>query len=306
MTSAAWAFVRPYEITKGAQAAQTAQNLQDKFAVDMAQAQEQNAYLAQQRALQLEQQRQQLEYTRQLNPIQLQQQQLNLSNQGMVNANNTENFQVNQWKLAATKALQVDQNPGDSEDTVFKSMLNRVENMQDPNIKFHAVQQLKEKAQSMALAALNKGDVNGAQNILLYMNNGPIPTTAAISAMTPGQQVALVTNNRVTGQMPDPKVTMEMLKHKNEMELKKTPTGDGQVKAVMDEANRNAPITVAKAQELYAEHVNKANQTGIKAMTLDEFLKMLGRQAAVGQLATGNAVTSGRSNPIGPGGVPYK
>jgi hypothetical protein len=304
MTNAAWAFVRPYEITKGALAAQEAQNKQDKFEVDMVQAQEQAAYLAQQRANALEQQRQTLDYTKQINPLQIQQQQLNLSNSGMVSATNTENFQQNQWKLAAQKLLQVDQNPGDKDDDVFKSMLNRVENLQDPNIKFQAVQLLKEQSMAMITSALNKGDVGAAQNIALYMSNGPVPTTAAINAMSPTEKLNWANNRLVTGAMPDPKVALENLKTSNEIKLKQTPSADGQNKLVMDEANRTAPLTVAKAQELWLQHLEAQNKIGMKAMTYDEFVKMLQRPQ-VGQVP-GNSVSSTKRNPQGPGGVPYR
>jgi hypothetical protein len=304
MTNAAWAFVRPYEITKGALAAQEAQNKQDKFEVDMAQAQEQTAYLAQQRALALEQQRQTLDYTKQLNPLQIQQQSINLSNQGMVNANNTESFQQNQWRVAADKLLQVDQNPGDKEDVTFKAMLSRVESVQDPNIKFQAVQMLKDRAMAMMTAALNKGDAESAQNIALYMSNGPVPTTAAIGAMSPTEKLNWANNRQVTGAIPDPKIAMEILKFQNDVKLKQVPTGDAQNKLVMDEANRTAPMTVAKAQELYAQHLENATKNGMKAMTLEEFFKMLQRPQ-VGQ-APGNSVSSTQRNPQGPGGVPYR
>jgi hypothetical protein len=293
MANAAWAFVRPMEITKGALAAIELENKQ--AANDIA----------------LQEARNNMAINAELRPMQLQAEQLRLQSAGLglqnlqnTAATNTETFQNNQWALAAKKALQVDQAPGESESSVYKKMLASVTNIQDPNIKYQATQMLNQQAQALALQALNRGDPTAAQDILLGQNNGPIPTN--IASLPPQQQLNLVTNNQLVGQLPNAKMAeqaaLENLKTMNDIRLRGVPTADNTARLAMDEANRGGAPTTQQIVTGYTAYLTEATKQGITPMSYVQWAQ----QFTTTQRQPVNSVRTAPTPGVSPTGVPNR
>lgn len=304
MTNAAWAFVRPTEITKGALAAIELENKQAANDIALAEA---RAAMAQ---------------NAELRPLQIQSAQLGLQSAGLglqnlqnATATNTENFQNNQWATAARKALQVDQAPGESELSIYKKQLTNITSIDNPEIKYQGVKMLDESAKQLGLSALNRGDLTSVQAIASLRGN-PI-TIEELQKLTPVQQVNFITGNTVTGSLPTPKVAeaaaIDNYKTMNDIRLREAqgkidaglravPSADSQNKLVMDQANRDAPITMYQGAQLYSAYLVEATKNGITPMPFAQYMAQYSRSNAGAPV---NSVTGPRDS-IGSGGVPFK
>lgn len=301
MANAAWAFVRPMEITKGALAAVQAQNAEDANALKLQDAQDALDYNRQIRPLQMQSQQEALAYNQELRPLQLQSMKdiaaynqalrpLQVQGSAQTAALNTQTYEAANIANTVKNALMIPQMPGESELDLYKNKLAIAQSLAGP-AQAQALIQVQQEGSRLALISGQRGDMATAQQLLEMVSPGPTPTNLA--ALEPQKQLAWLTNNVLGSQQPK-SIDTTMFKHQ-------TPSGDAILKTTMDEANRKSPITEAKIQEGFIDYLKESAKTGITAMPYEQY-----RKAIVGNTAAAPNSVRGIPNPVGASGVPYK
>jgi hypothetical protein len=311
MAGAAWAFVRPFEIDRGIQAAVAAKASEDANAIALASAQDALDYNRVSRGLSNQVVQQGLDYNNQMRPLQVQQIQNSLDFNKQLQP-----LQVQQAQQAsqlgtnkfvdAQSAFAVDQlfksvplTAGESEEDTYKKYLAAATSATDPVIKNAAAQRLNSMAPQLAIQALNKGDSTSAHNILLASNNGPLPTFQAFQDSTPAQKYAVASN---------PAVALDNAKTANEIKLRQVPSGDTVVKETFNQSDR-LNLSQQDMAKGYTQLLIESQKTGIPmTMTFQQYMAMFAQSKAP---TSGNSVTgSSTKGPVTPGvsptGVPYK
>jgi hypothetical protein len=300
MANAAWAFVRPSDITNGALAAVKAQNSEDANALALAERQSALDYNTQLRPIQLQQQQDAAAYNQQIRPLQLQQAQdaaaynqqirpiqLQQAQQGA--ALNTLGFEDKSANMAITNALTVPQLPGESELDLYKKQLAIAMTMEGTN-RAKALDLVQQNGVRLRVAAAEKGDPQTAQELLYEMNKF---SPAFLSSLPPAQQMGVLTDKQLTYSIPKPADTA-MLKHI-------TPSGDAILKGKLDAAESAAGLSEAKIQKEYLSYLADQAKAGMGAMPYTQYRDAIVRTSGT----TPNSVAS-RATSIGPSGVPYK